>query len=698
MDETNNFPLTPSGPIPDEVLQNQEQAIAPPTVESMQEEEFVESFVDSQGIERNPSQPIVLLDKESRDAIDGFFVEHDRYADTIETTLDLATELRSYIQRPDKTGTYFGTLHSPEALARRVNAAKNATQSSLESIPSAESDKPVVSPLVEITDRIKASKTLLAEMPVISIQEGASIGDIKSYIERLNPDVKKVVDDIDLGGVKLRLSSSARNELIQQINYSVSRLRRETERVATDSGAVSTEIIQSVKSALVDALKDVEPTSPSEETADDHERRMRHGSEIDRGHTPVQNEEILGEFNDEISSILEVLRTMNSAEESALGALTSPDALEALDQLSEVDKQKLFTEITQKIGYVLKSDEVMLAHRDGIFDALNKGRNIDATIKYHVDVAMATVFKERALPMVYVSDVERTRTKELIDKYNVLIPNAISNPADYIDRKFRLDGLDIVAASQFVCHATSFTAEILASEKLRPKQAQLDNGVLHEQMRSASQTWTSDNPNSLTTHSSVPHFSEGFSPGYLMPREGGTKGIFLIPLADIVAVAPYDYQGRYLKILPSAPTSRYGQSTPPSQTNDTYRDDLVFYASPDYETSDDYEIPLDGSSVVIIQNEGQELQIPDLSSDHVRIVKNAAGQNYPVREVSQAIYDLSQSREVEPTTRVIIPLREGGIDFTPETPKYQGGSSRIRNGQIGRELTAPGDVKRIRIR
>ena len=36
--------------------------------------EFVESFVDSEGVERSAERPEVMLDKEAREAIDSFFV------------------------------------------------------------------------------------------------------------------------------------------------------------------------------------------------------------------------------------------------------------------------------------------------------------------------------------------------------------------------------------------------------------------------------------------------------------------------------------------------------------------------------------------------------------------------------------------------------------------------------------------------
>jgi len=674
--------------IPEEVIPFVETIAPPPDIETAPEDEFVETFIDSQGTLREPSEPTVLLDKEAREAIDDFFVEHHAYADTIETTIDMAAELRGIVKESESyngTDKIFVTIQSPEAIELRVNSAINNPAGQPVEDQSAETESLAPTPLQEMTTFMDITSD--------GIPDGSSLDQIKEYLDRLPPDVRNRLDGVNLSGLKIRLSSNARSEAISQINEHISDIRK------TKSREIQTLITDSLTSSLTDSIRDTISADPSRESGDDEtgssrlipdQNRLRQIG-IDRHNTPVQNETLLGEFNEQFSAILQDLRSMGIAEDSALEELTSRDALAAIQQLSPEDQTKLFKQIARNANNLLKSDEVQpqvqrveQAHRTAIL--------IDSHISREIESAIDTVFQEEALPTLYVSDKEKDRLRDLVGKYNDFIPDADPrgklDPAEQERRMLSLERFTVVSADQMICHATSYVAEILESGVLRTKQRQLDIGVLHEQQRSASQSGS--DPNGLSTHSSVPHFSKGYNPSYLTPNEGATSGIFLVPMSAIVDVAPYDSQGRLLRVLPSAPGSRNVGVTNVTSTTDSHKDDQVFYSSPVYDESDDYEIPLDNSQLVIVQTRDQEILIPENFKTQVKIVRrdsenlsNLAG------EIGSAIRGLIAEHKPDQPESVVIPLRVGGLEFEAENPSGLK-PSRIRKSGKGRVLDTRG--------
>ena len=659
-------------------------------------EEFVETFIDSQGTLREPSQPIVLLDKEARQAIDDFFVEHHAYADTIETTIDMAAELRGipgiaepistweFIKVKPGTDKIFATIQSPKAIELRVNAAIDNPAGQPVEDQSAETEGVAPTPLQEMTTFMEVTS---GDLP-----DGSSFAQIMKYLVRLPPDARGSLEVINLSKLKMRLSSNARNEAIGQINEHIADIRK------TKSIEIQTLLVASLTSSLTDSIRDTISADPSRESGDDETGSSRLIPDdswqigIDRHHTPVQNETLLSEFNENLSAVLQDLRSMGSAEDSALETLTSRDALAAIQQLSPDDQKNLFKEVAGEADNLLRSDEIK-PQVPRLQQAHRSGRLIDSHISREIKSAIETVFIERALPTYYVSDKEKSRLKDLIGKYNDFIPDA--DPRGKLDsaeqerRMLNVYSVTVVSASQMICHATSYVAEILESGAIRTKQRQLDNGVLHEQTDTASHS--NSDPTKLSTYTSVPHFSKGYA-GYLNLNESSTSGIFLVPMSDIVAVAPYDSEGRLLRVLPSAPGSKsvgVANITKPYIQNDIL-EDQVFYSSPVYDESDDYEIPLDNSLLVIVQIGDREIRIPKESNIPVKIVhRDREHAHEDHGEIGSAIRGLIEEHQPTQPESVVIPLRAGGLEFIPENPQGLR-HSRIRKSEVGRVLDTRG--------
>ena len=140
-------------------------------------------------------------------------------------------------------------------------------------------------------------------------------------------------------------------------------------------------------------------------------------------------------------------------------------------------------------------------------------------------------------------------------------------------------------------HATPYMSAILQDGSLRTKQQQVDVlGTLHEQTKAGQASGEN-----ITTHSSVIHFSNDISHGYIgYPPEGYQAGILFIPLGKIIQSAPIDYLGRQLITLP---VSGSRQAPPIARTaaygTQSYADDFVFYSSPKASERDNYSITLD---------------------------------------------------------------------------------------------------------
>ena len=187
--------------------------------------------------------------------------------------------------------------------------------------------------------------------------------------------------------------------------------------------------------------------------------------------------------------------------------------------------------------------------------------------------------------------------------------------------------------------------------------------------------------------------------GYAQSRPDGVQGVFVLPLAEIVAQAPYDSDGKLLKVLPKTPRGGGPSPRAPGPVGaNSMTDDLVFHASADYETSDEVEFPLDRSGIVLITpQDGREIQIPDTLADRVRVVTPAARQQPVIPEVGSAIYELQQTIASEYNDELVVPLRVAGLNYEPERPTgVIKESTRFRRFGANRELTV-GDKQLERV-
>lgn len=638
--------------------------------ETESDPEFVDSFIDSRGILRSTERPVVMLDKEARDAIDGFFTEHYHLADTIETTVELTRRLIEVSGSEDSQLQFFETIRSADALRRHHEEEAYRQQSTHEAEATDHTDRfPAGAEVATLAHEVSAAREQLDALPFGL--HSTDYGSIQEILAKLPDKVLEELEGVKTSGIKLRASKQARQELVDSINYALNTVRDRLTREAGRDTDMSRKIREQCAQILLARLRQF-PADPVEELEDraQHERRLQRGMDIVPGNTPAQNETVLTELNPEIEDILEAYDDMESIQDEILGYLTSPDVHAAIELLDQKQQQELFDGISADLSGILSRRS---ASSDGVRNqvarlgnAASLSRRILPAAVNRVHAAMDFVFRERALPMLYVSDSERTRAQELIDSVNALDTKR-KLPERHIDRMFSLRGLDIVSAAQVLTHATGFSEEIVASGAIMPKQEQIDRtGTLHEQMRAA---YTSSD-GTLSTHSSVPHFAKGWSLGYAPQRENGVRGVFLVPMGSIVAHAPYDSEGRRLKTLPAVPTSgelRGGMHV--SKTNDRHDDDYVFYASPDVAHSDDYVFPVEEACAVLIQPDSDTIvSVPEHLAERIIVVEHQPRSSEDVA-ISRAASELQALLDRQYAGQLVVPLREGGLTFQPEVPR-----------------------------
>ncbi len=294
---------------------------------------------------------------------------------------------------------------------------------------------------------------------------------------------------------------------------------------------------------------------------------------------------------------------------------------------------------------------------------------------------------------ILIKSDETDRATELAEAFNKICPTKAINVDNLVKRvkgwNFRPE-----AGSKVFFHASPYALELMKDGMLKTKQRQIDDsGVLHEQQRPAY-----DYGDTLTTHSSVPHLSEGYALSYAgdswRNEDGqGLSGVFLIPLSRIIRTAPYDTDGMLLTELPLADGARPPYNSGPSPA-EGQNDDFVFYSSPLEDEKDDYAISLAGSAVVLAAKPGQELDIPPSFEGRVAVVDA-----FEPHTVGQPIHDLYEKLRSEAGNTAVVPLRQAPTEYIAETPRVVGSRNPNRfrhSGSTRLEVSTP--IRRRHVR
>jgi hypothetical protein len=648
--------------------------------------EFVESFVDSEGVERSAERPEVMLDKEAREAIDSFFVEHHQYADSIQETIVMTREMEELGGIGLGPPLLFAKISTPESLEKQLAQAEARSHGESESGQSILQETAPKTPLAIEVEKILNDRARIAELEGLSL-ESTEFADIKAFVDALPESVKVEIKEAtqsgelpEVKGVKLRLSKEARETLVESINSAIDRAQRSAE--AANNGNAD-EIFRLIEAGFVEALKSgvegVEPYNPEDGPNEDLLREHLNRN-IFIEHSPSQNEAHLTELQPDIRAVTDAMQAMDAAQGLALAFLSSPETLEAIKL---IDRSYLLARLAEK------SKELEELKDFNFEQACERARFLSKAVDERLRDAIGTVFQERALPIYYMSDKERERAEELIALYNNN-PAGRPLPNDLFETTLQKtkEKVKVTAAAQAVCHTTGFAQQIIERGAIMPKQTQIDEfGTIHEQQmgdQSRGQI-----PGVRVNHSTVPHFSAGYIDTYAINDEKASpRGLFLVPLGAMVEQAPYGTDGRRLKVLPEVEGGRHSSEiTAIKELRASHDDDLVFYSSAtDWEHSDDYKLPLSEMGIVVIDGGYKKMNIPEeLASQTVVIPYTERLSKIPV-ELAKAVGTLQKRFDSKYAGQVVVPLREGGLTFNPEVPKSELRQSKYRGGREFRSL------------
>ena len=649
--------------------------------------EFVESFVDSEGVERSAERPEVMLDKEAREAIDSFFVEHHKYADSIQETIVLTREMEELGGIGLGPPLLFAKISTPESLEKQLTQAEARSLKESESGQSKPQETAPKTPLAIEVEKILNDRARAAELESLSL-ESTEFADIKAFVAALPESVKERLSWAtgelpEVKGLKLRLSKEAREALKETINMAI---KEEKEKAKYAKSGNIEEIYRLIEAGFVEALESgvegVEPYNPNSEAFGTNEDLLpEHLSRnIFIEHSPSQNEAHLTELQPDIRAVTEAMQAMDAAQGLALAFLSSPETLEAIKL---IDRSYLLARLAEK------SKELEVLKDFNFEQACLRARYLSKAIDERLRDAIGTVFQERALPIYYMSDKERERAEELIALYNNN-PAGRPLPNDLFETTLQKtkEKVEVTAAAQAVCHTTGFAQQIIERGAIMPKQTQIDEfGTIHEQQMGDQSRGLI--PGVRRNHSTVPHFAAGYMDTYAINDEKASpRGLFLVPLGAMVEQAPYGTDGRRLKVLPEVEGGRHSSEiTAIKESSGNHSDDLVFYSSAtDWEHSDDYKLPLSEMGIVVIDGGYKKMNIPEeLASQTVVIPYTERLSKIPA-ELAKAVGTLQKRFDSKYAGQVVVPLREGGLTFSPEVPESELRQSKYRGGREVRDL------------
>lgn len=623
-----------------------------------QQEKPVEKFIDSRGIERRSDYPIVLLDREAEQAIDDYYKEHDQLADTTEATIDEAKQLETVDVSEDRFLKAITLDLSPTTSPQEEGSQKDTSTEEDGTEHLSENQ----SLLKELTDDVEAIDSEIRDIAVFP--PDASFKDLKAFYEGL-PEKVRVFIDQDGGppefGLGVRFSGGKKSSLRVKIILGLDRYESDLkERRRLGSKKLAEELADQLADGLGEAAAELGITVP--ETCQFSEYESPESQEkVQQGKTPTENIALLDKNLARMRDIEQIDGQIEAASEVIAAAIQDPLVQEALAKLDELERNAIAWRVNHVIQESVKQSGALES-----LAAIQKGKQFALELAdIQTQAATHAVYQEVALPVDYVSDIERERLQDLEEKRAAQFdksPRVASDEAKKRIEAARKETLgEIIEAAIMYFHTTSYIEAIMASGELQPKQRQIDtSGILHEQTRPASGSEGS----TLTTHSSVPHFAKRWQPGYMRGgnEEGFHNGVVALPIGAIVKHASFDTNSKQLTILPSARPNNWSYTGVTSRGSGEIEDDYVFYSSPELANRDDYGLPISEEIVGVIDNPRDPVEVPEALNEKVVVAKDES-------ELISVIDRKIEEVKVQYRGKMVVPLRQAPLEYKPESPR-----------------------------
>lgn len=707
MERTQQLETVPSPSVP-------EQATQPP--------EYVESFVDKNGVERKTDYPLVMLDHEACEAIKGYFDDHNQLAKTVSEQLDglnyiltqkeqhyagktifgLALGARQFVDGPTQSNAF--DRYSRDRTADQAEQEDKVLEQDVlsafgldEPTPDqATAQKTEIDP-ASLSDQDKKLLELqqqrgALEQQVQFIQSHVSVhqlspdGEIsaeraKSLFDSLPPDLKQTVEghgvDTKLG-LKGRFSADHREDFAMGLHRA---LRDLTEHAQTDINSLNNQIVQGVTTQLIERVQE-EAKQLNIQTPEVDVYRHRVSEE-----EPIASaSQTIASHGEQLGVVVDEAREISSSQEVIHESVASSPLLQIVSNLPADQRRSLAKSLLAD----LRTQEIARSEQLQKVDHF-MGETVTATASaaaLALGSATSMIYTERALPIEYISPTEVENLQALYDKFNQVVNTQISQYVKRVTNKQGQDGYPLYGSAEdtikrtedqlgrsdydgdtVMFHATSFVKQIVESGALMPKQEQVEKlGTVH------GTTHTVDGyGRDAYSHSTVPHFSTS-SPNsaYITPANELKDGIALVPgvvamsIGEIIKHAPIDMEGYQLTQLPatemhkssSAGSHFYGQGI------EARENDFVFYGSDSVEARDDYTLPLSGGDVFILGDvpEGVQINVPAELKDRVHTgfpdPYDGRGDTYKFAEIVRQAEAAARQRHDE---TFVVPLRRSNL-------------------------------------
>jgi hypothetical protein len=503
-----------------------------------EEGEFVDSFIDSRGIERVPSTEIVRLDAEACEAIDDYFTEHDEFADRIEELAECTMDLQTHVndievskESPSSSAPTFYSIRTAEGVVDRLSElSKSSTEQAqisaenaimLEEGLSKLEQSQLVASLVEPSSSDYAELTkYLSKLPS-SVSEKLTIpGNLKlrfseSERERIVEDIKKQIQEAK---IKYTQQSDDMRKLVMQI------LAEHADKVLSETAipVLKPEDQQHQRATNVLGKNDIEAwVSGMSSTL----------KEISADNSVGQNAYLTQLMTPDVATFCSELDKMHGVEDEIVSILLNPQL------------QKVINLVGMQANVAANMSEIATRTLEEKYADLNaayyflqyNSKLILKASKLRLKESYKHLYNEQALPKLYLSGAEEGRIREIHSKLQQI--GATSEEVDSHISMIKTANFNILDAMTPLIHFTSHLNAILGDGHLRTKQNQIDEkGVLHEHT-AAGRVVSGDE---LATHSSVVHFSIGS----VQELDGGiyqedvSTGAIQIPLGLAVEHAP----------------------------------------------------------------------------------------------------------------------------------------------------------------
>jgi|GEM_PF-6822889 len=632
-----------------------------PSPELMQEpEEYVEGFIDKNGVDRSPEYPLVLLNGEAREAVEGYFDDHNQLAVNVDKQLDDLDTIRTVQQEHLNGRTVLGlaegkrsftghtfsdeAIHADKALKNDVLRAVGidnsresvavAKQPELEPASLSEQDKK----LLDLDEQKEAREHEIKEIEQhVETHQPNSEGEMsaktaKSLIDNLPESVKQRVIGSGIStelGLKAKFNSTHRQEVTNGVRNLLHNFIEEArDDIEHIDGKLTVEMTIQILDIVRENLEDVDvqAATASEDNCYIIDQEL---GDVKRVNGVVE------QHGQQLAEVAKNVGALTNAQDIIRESIATSSLADRARKLPE-DKQ---LELAQSVLSGLRSKDVISSEQRQQIDTL-----MGSTVTITADTAARTlsaatrsIYAEKALPVSYISDEEVAKLQSIYDKLNGVIKPRIVNGEE---KKLAVSSLAGNATDHIknirksttqyrgdrvLYHATNSMKQIIESGALMTLEEQvMRHGVFRI---STGAIGPNEDMSNLNRHSTVMHFATGIESKYIGNGasdgdEVAVPGVVAVPISEIIKHAPIDRAGYTLTELPLVEAHQNsGDGIAYSGSSSDMYNDYVFYATEEEDSSDNYILPLIGGEAFIVSasNGGEvyDIDVPEELSDRV---------------------------------------------------------------------------------